>query len=221
MHNATLTKSFLSGLRLELPYLMDALHSGGAFFCQPKHFHLLRELLEDHLRSTAGSPASLLCAGYDRGVDAYSLCIACLEATTKYAASPCLLLGTETLPENIQYAQRGIYPLDTVRDVPEALIRRYFLRSRDRTQPQIRLKPGIRALVNYRCEDLFAGFHVREPMDILFCRHILHHFEPRLEQALAERLRRYLAPGGFLFLGRDIVRPNGFTRVAPAVYQVR
>lgn len=221
MENPAERNSFFSGLRLELPYLIDALGSGHGFFHQPEQLHFLNEILADHLRHRAEPPSTFLAVGCDHGLDAYSLAITCLETARVHGPFAFSILATDFLPDNVQRARRGVYPARSVDHLPRELVARYFLRSRSATKAEVRLRPGVRARLNFRCQDIFERFSLREPMDVILCRQIVHHFEPRLQKALVQRLRGYLAPGGLLVLGSDITEERGWKRIGPAIYQAR
>lgn len=112
-----------------------------------------------------------------------------------------------------------MYASSTIRTLPQSLIKRYFLRSRRSDRDLVRIKPGVRERVNFRCQDIFESFSLREPMDVIVCRQVLHHFHPALAKALAGRLRQYLAPGGILVLGARMPDMPGFRHLDHALYQ--
>lgn len=210
--------TFRSGLRLELPYLVDALGKDHGFLHDARQFQFLREIVADNHRHGQIPLYSFLVAGCDRGLDAYSLCISLLEEAKEEAGLDFSILATDFLPANLSEAKRGVYGLPSVRDLPQSLLRRYFLRSRGAGTDLVRLKPGVRARVHFRCQDIFEPFALREPMDVIVCRQVLHHFHPGLALVLAERLRHCLAPGGILVLGAPMRMP-GFRHLDHAVYQ--
>jgi chemotaxis protein methyltransferase CheR len=211
--------TFRSGLRLELPYLVDALGKDHGFLHDARQFEFLAEIVADH--HCHGSPplSSFLVAGCDRGLDAYSLCITLLEEVKEHSGLQFSILATDFLPGNLNQAKRGVYSSSSVRNLPQALIKRYFLRSRNSATNLVRLRPGVRDMVNFRCQDIFESFALREPMDVIVCRQVLHHFHPALALALAGRLRQYLAPGGILVLGARMPRMPGFRHLDHALYQ--
>ena len=211
--------SFRSGLRLELPYLVDALGRDHGFLHDPEQFQYLAEIVADHHRHGAPPLFSFLVAGCDRGLDAYSLCITLLEEAARQSGLDFSILATDFLPANLALAKRGVYASSTIRNLPAALVKRYFLRSRRSDQKLVRIRPGVRELVNFRCQDIFESFSLREPMDVIVCRQVLHHFHPALALALARRLRQYLAPGGILVLGARVPNMPGFRHLDHALYQ--
>ncbi len=221
MQNPAERNRFFSGLRLELPYLVEALGEGHGFFHQPEQFRFLGEILADHLRHQADPPSKFLTAGCDQGLDAYSLAITCLETVRTHGGFAFSILATDFLPDNVQRARHGIYPAPSIDSLPPELVARYFLRSRSITKAEVRLRPGVRASLKFRCQDIFERFTLREPMDVILCRQVVHHFDQRLGQALTQRLRDYLAPGGLLVLGREVSGGRGWRRVGPAIYHAR
>jgi chemotaxis protein methyltransferase CheR len=219
MQKSSTDTTFRPGLRLELPYLVDALSREYGFLHDAGQFGFLAEIVADH-HCHGGPPLrSFLVAGCDRGLDAYSLCITLLEEAARLPGLEFSILGTDFLPANLSQAVRGVYPASTVRDLPQALVRRYFLRSRTAPGDVVRLRPGVRSRVSFRCQDIFESFGLREPMDVIVCRQVLHHFHPALAAALADRLRAYLAPGGILVLGARMPRTAGLRHLGHTLYQ--
>jgi chemotaxis protein methyltransferase CheR len=211
--------TFRSGLRLELPYLVDALSKDHGFLHDARQFQFLGEIVADNHHHGAPPLFSFLVAGCDRGLDAYSLCITLLEEAKAHAGLDFSILATDFLPANLNQAKRGVYSWSSVRALPQNLLKRYFLRSRGSVTDLVRLKPGVRARVNFRCQDIFEPFALREPMDVIVCRQVLHHFHPGLALVLAGRLRSYLAPGGILALGAPMRNLPGFRQLGHALYQ--
>ena len=211
--------TFRSGLRLELPYLVDALGKDHGFLHDSRQFQYLAEIVADHHRHGALPLFSFLVAGCDRGLDAYSLCITLLEVAAQHSGLDFSILATDFLPANLAQAKRGVYASSTIRTLPQPLIKRYFLRSRKSDRDLVRIKPEVRERVNFRCQDIFESFSLREPMDVIICRQVLHHFHPALAKALAGRLRQYLAPGGILILGARMPDMPGLRHLDHALYQ--
>lgn len=210
--------TFRSGLRLELPYLVDALAKDHGFLHDAHQFAFLADIVTDSLRHGETPFSSFLVAGCDKGLDAYSLCITLLETAKLHPGIDFSILATDFLPANLNLAMRGVYPLASIDNIPEYLVKHYFLRSRNASD-KVRLKPGVRSRVSFRCQDIFESFTLREPMDVIVCRQVLHHFHPALAKAMAEKLRKYLAPGGILILGAPMPRVKGFRHLRSAIYQ--
>lgn len=112
--------TFRSGLRLELPYLVDALGKDHGFLHDARQFEFLAEIVADHHRHGSSPLSSFLVAGCDRGLDAYSLCITLLEEAKEHSGLEFSILATDFLPANLDQAKRGVYPSASVRSVPRA-----------------------------------------------------------------------------------------------------
>jgi len=217
MQKSPTDSTFLAASRQELPFLLDALVGSTAFFRQPEQFRFLEDVMLDHLRNDVPVPQSFLVVGGDAGADAYSLCLN-LIANVK-SGQPFSILATEFLPDKTAQAARAIYPQTCMRTEELQGMKKFLLRSRNRSPEQIRLRPGIRALVQFRCADIFSGFALREQMDIIFCRHVLHHFHPAIASKLVQKLAAHLTPGGLLFLGAEMQKQAMFKKIGPAIYQ--
>lgn len=135
-----------------------------------------------------------------------------------------LVLGTDSSSLLLDLASRAVYGTDRLGGLPLALRGRYLLKSRDPHSGLVRVGPDVRSRVRFRVLDLqdsSEGF--REPIDLIFCRH-LHLPERERQRQFVRRLLDSLAPAGFLFLGRYEALgelEKGLIPVAPGVFQRR
>ena len=78
------------------------------------------------------------------------------------------------------------------------------------------LSPDVQRLVSFQRDNLLrVGFNAGgAPFDFIFCRNLLIYFDRATQVLALEKLRRLLAPDGFLFVGSaemPIVCENGFS----------
>jgi chemotaxis protein methyltransferase CheR len=219
MQKSSADTAFCPGLRLELPYLVDALSKDHGFLHDADQFGFLAEIVADHHRHGSPPLSSFLVAGCDRGIDAYSLCITLLEEAERLPGLEFSILGTDFLPANLNQAMRGVYAASTVRNLPQPWS---GATSCAAAPPPMRLfgcGPACAAASASAVRTFFESFCLREPMDVIVCRQVLHHFHPTLATALAGRLRGYLAPGGILALGGRLPKAPGLRHLGHALYQ--
>jgi chemotaxis protein methyltransferase CheR len=50
---------------------------------------------------------------------------------------------------------------------------------------------------------LIEDYHHAQPFEIIFCRNVMIYFDRATQEQLANRLCRFLVPGGYLFIGHS------------------
>ncbi len=199
------------GMERELSRFMDAVTTGGGeFFRESDHFEFLGTKAVPELAASRGSGLSrklmIWSAAARAGNEAYSLAVTMSEFNRRY---PGMGLDWEILASDIsgralKKGERAIYDGNEVSAVPEALKKRYLLRSRDRSRALVRIVPELRKRVRFRKIDLRAeSYRLREPMDIIFCRDVFSYFDPGTRDGVVRRLVGNLRTGGFLFTGQS------------------
>ncbi|MFN8376850.1 MAG: CheR family methyltransferase [Anaerolineae bacterium] len=171
------------------------------FFRDQSHFRLLREHVLPTLalrrRSMSNPHVSLWSAGCATGEEPYSLAIALYEALPDLARWSIQLYGTDLNINALQAAQRGLYRKWSFRHTEDMLRSRHFIPHDGSWQ----IKPYIKAMVNFRHANLFAG-PPQTPLDIIFCRNVLIYLNDAHIQQVEDIFFNALAPGGWLFLGQ-------------------
>jgi len=134
------------------------------------------------------------------------------------------IVGSDLLRNNIEMADRGVYPQSALDGLPPATIRNYFskigspavaapngaqsdlesdaLTSQSSTSAaHLLVKPRLRSLVTFNCMNLARPGYIGR-FDCIFCMDVLPHFSRVQRLAVLERLHLYLEPGGYLFLSQ-------------------
>ena len=199
-----------------------------SFFRERHHFDLLDELLLHpmQLRAAAGAPRRLRIwsAACSTGEEPYSIAITVRDTLASLAAWDVKILASDIDTDVLARAERGIYEIDDLNDVPASLRARHFLRGTKESEGLVSVKPEIRRLVHFRRVNFVdAVWPVRGKFDAIFCRNVLIYFDRETQYRLLARLADLLKPEGFLFVGhsenlhwfRDLLIP-----VATSVYRI-
>lgn len=123
------------------------------------------------------------------------------------------LHGTDLSRGVIDRARAGRFsPLEVNRGLPAAMLIRYLTRD----GADYLLSSEIVRRCTFETMNLATAWPAQRQFDVIFCRNVLIYFEIDVRMAILERLRRDLAPGGYLFLGAAETSSNppaGFTAV--------
>lgn len=134
-------------------------------------------------------------AGCANGAEAYTLGMLlarlCPEARYHLLATDINLAGLET-------ARQGLYSEKAVRNLPDALRRRYFTRTAD---GRFQIDPMLQRAVHCAAHDLLRD-PFPEDLNLILCRNVVIYFTAEAKETLYPRLFRELRPGGYLMLGK-------------------
>ena len=184
-----------------------------SFFREAHHFPILADALPRH----AGRDLRIWCNAASTGEEPYS--IAMTVAETLGAECGVKILCSDIDTSVLERAARGVYPADSRGLDPERL-RRHFLRGRGANAGQIRIKPEVQRLVEFRVHNLMdERWSLGEPFDIVFCRNVMIYFDAATQRRVLQRLHAVMKPGALLFGGhsenftrsRDLFRLRGKT----------
>ena len=185
-----------------------------AFFREEHHF---QALVED-LRARVAKPIRIWCNAASTGEEPYSLAMTVIETLGLSAAVNLVCSDIDT--QVLASAQRGVYPADA-RGLSAERLRRHFMRGTAANSGQIRVKPELQRLIEFRSFNLMSASwaSLGEPFDLVFCRNVMIYFDNPTQRRVLERIHAAMKPGGLLYVGhsenfsesRDLFRLRGKT----------
>jgi chemotaxis protein methyltransferase CheR len=212
----------------ELTILLDAISTNlTSFFREADHFRFLEGTVLsqlDALRKSRGEgKIRAWSAGCSSGEEPYSLAITLLEALGGGAGWDIRLLATDISTRVLAMARNGLYAGERLKAVAPQVVGRHFLpETGDDGQERFRVAPSVRNLVTFGHLNLLEPYPFKGPFDFIFCRNVMIYFDKKTQETLVNGFHRYLADGGYLFIGHS-ESLNGidhpFRYVRPSVYQ--
>jgi two-component system CheB/CheR fusion protein len=171
------------------------------FFRDAALFDELRETVVPTLIEYAranGGELRMWSAGTSTGEEAYSLAILCAEALHDDPEPVAVrIFATDLDDDAIAFARRGIYPAESVKQLPPAWIERYFMINGDGYEVSKR----IRNMTVFGQHDLAQ----RAPfprIDLCLCRNVLIYFTRELQTRALQLFAFSLRTGGYLVVGK-------------------
>jgi len=140
-------------------------------------------------------PIRIWSAGCANGAEIYSAALLLLPCTS--GRERLQLSASDFSAEKVLAARTGRFTSWHMRGCSERLRQRYFVQV---DEGHWQLDPEVLAKVEVFCHDLVDGPEV-EPQDIIFCRNVLIYMDPHTLSRVVDRLQRWLAPDGVLYLG--------------------
>jgi chemotaxis protein methyltransferase CheR len=191
------------------------------FFRESNHFDFLRDRilpeLEDVKRIRIWSSAC------STGEEPYTIAITLYEGVQDPAQWEFKILASDLSTRVLAKAATGIYETDRVKNIPEDVVRRHFLRGRGDRAGFVKVKPHLAAIIRFRRLNLMDDHYpIKNPLDLIFCRNVMIYFDRPTQEQLVNKFHRYLKPGGYLFIGHSeslhwIRHP--FRSLAPTIYR--
>ena len=197
------------GQQSEVIHMIDMVSTNKTdFFREPVHFDYLHSdvLPELLMGEKPNRLIKLWSAGCSSGEEPYTIAISLSEFAV---LNPGLLFdfnifATDISTRMLRTAAEAIYKEQRVEMLPINLKKRYLLRSKDRSNPTVRIIPDLRRRISFnRLNFMDNHYNVPENFDIIFCRNVLIYFDRETQEKVINKLCSKLRPNGFFFLGHS------------------
>jgi chemotaxis protein methyltransferase CheR len=195
------------GEALELVHMIDVVTTNKTdFFREPTHFDFLRQVVlpEFVAREKHKTTLKIWSAGCSSGEEVYTLSIVLSDFMESNKKLDYSILGTDISTRILQKAIDAVYTEERIANIPLETKRKYFLRSKDRNNPMVRVIPELRKKSYYqRLNFMDDSYNINETFDIIFCRNVLIYFDREIQQKVINKLCMNLKTGGYFFLGHS------------------
>lgn len=195
------------GEAMELVHMIDVVTTNKTdFYREPAHFDFLLNtvLPEFNASQRQKSTLKIWSAGCSSGEEVYTLAMVISDFMEKNKSMDYSILGTDISTRILQKAFDAIYTEERAANIPLEIKRKYFLKSKDRQKPTVRLIPEIRKKAYYqRLNFMDDSYNIHDTFDIIFCRNVLIYFDRETQQNVINRLCTHLKTGGYFFLGHS------------------
>ncbi len=211
----------------EIIPMIDAVSTNKTdFFREPHHYDVLVNkclpFLHHQNEARDKWTLNIWSAACSTGEEPYTLAIvlseALLQRNTDFS-----ILASDISTHALQRAMAAIYSKERVIGIPQVLLRKYFLKSKDQKNPTVKPVAEIRKKVQFcRLNFMDSVMDVSTMMDVIFCRNVLIYFDRKTQEEVILKLLSKLRTGGFLFIGHSeslygMVLP--LKLIHPTVYQ--
>lgn len=191
------------------------------FFREPAHFDFLkRVILPEHEQKNKLKNIRIWSAGCSSGEEAFTTIMVIMDYFGLNKSSwDYRILATDISEKVMQEAQVGLYGAESVKNVPETWLRRYF---KKQGEDHYILNEEVRKQVIFKHLNLMEPFPYHQPFDLIFCRNVMIYFDQQTRNTLINKFYDALKPGGYLFIGHSetIQRESSkFKYIEPSIYQ--
>jgi chemotaxis protein methyltransferase CheR len=177
------------------------------FFREPAAFDCLRQHVfpewiaaaDTNQRTRTLRAWSAACSS---GEEPYSLAMMLLAEFPENTGWKTEVLGTDLSTKVLARASKGVWPSSKLAGVPVEYQRQFLLKGFGPDHGKIKATDELRKAVRFQRLNLIEHqYEVFGPFDLIFCRNVIIYFEWETKLKVIDRLGRYLAPNGYLFLG--------------------
>ncbi len=180
------------------------------FYREAHHFRFVEEHLvpEQRLLAPPGHLRRLRVwhAGCSTGEEPYTMAASLAAAIPPGESWDIRLLASDIDTRVLTHAEKGMYEAARVGPVPEAALRRCFLRGGGSSAGMYLVKDELKRWITWRQINLQAANWPIRPdvrFDAIFCRNVMIYFDKPTRRHLIARFAEWLRPGGYLFLGHS------------------
>lgn len=190
----------------EVVHMIDMVSTNKTdFFRENAHFDfLLDEGLNMLNADNSRKQFKIWSAGCSSGEEPYTIAIVLSEYKEKHPTIDFEITATDISTRILQSAIDGIYKEDRIENIPLTIKKKYFLKSKDRIQPKVRVMPQLRSKVKFgRLNFMDNSYSINQKFDIIFCRNVLIYFSRSDQEKIINKLCQHLVSGGIFFLGHS------------------
>ena len=191
-----------------------------SFFRERRHFDLLCDSIFPTLLDR--TTIHIWSAACSSGEEPYTIAMSLLDHARKETLAKVKIRATDISHRVLETAQKGIYPADRIKDIPEGFARRFLLKGQNASANSYRFKEEVRALIAFEHCNLMQPLSSDYRASVIFCRNVMIYFDRPTQQDLVQRLSQNLEAGGYLFIGHS-ESLNSITHnleyVSPATYR--
>lgn len=170
------------------------------FFREPHHFEHLRERVVEPMADClrAGERMRLWSSACSTGEEAYSIALTVLSALPDAPKRDVKILATDIDSVALAAARSGIFAEELVSGLPGPVRDKWLTRQANGAW---QVRDEVKSLVVFKQLNLIGDWPMSGAFNAIFCRNVVIYFEVGTQTRLWRRFRRYLAPGGRLYVG--------------------
>jgi len=186
-------------------YFINALTTNlTSFFREEHHFDYLTEHELPQLIDKRSKRLRIWCSASSTGEEPYSIAMTVKESMKSLLSTwDVKILATDIDSNVLNTGKQGVYQYKGVEDIPEKLIKKYFVRGTGDNNSKVKVTSDLQNLISFKELNLMNNWPMKGPFDVIFCRNVLIYFDKQTQLKLFEKFHKLLAPKGLLILGHS------------------
>jgi chemotaxis protein methyltransferase CheR len=160
--------------------------------------YMFENLVREKIKNNQSS-IRIWSAGCANGEEPYSLAITAKETLKTIPHNLRFeILATDVDKACLDFAVKGAYLQDSLKNVNPKLLARYF----EPSQEKFKVKDEISRLVSFSYLDLTSQAYPKN-IDVLCCRNVFIYFNRHLQKEILDKFCECSTPGGYLIMGKS------------------
>ncbi|MDD3394531.1 MAG: protein-glutamate O-methyltransferase CheR [Anaerotignum sp.] len=207
----------------DIEVLLNKLTTNYTYFMREKaHFdYFSNTILPFLVKNKKDKVLSVWSAGCSTGQEPYTLSILMKEFLGKDASLwDTRVLATDISQKVLVQAQKGVYPKESLKDMPSEWVHKYFNRVANTDEYEV--TPQLKANVIFKPFNLMDPIKFKIPFDVIFCRNVMIYFNQQTKDDLVNRFYDTTNHGGYLIIGLSETVNKSNTKykyIMPAIYR--
>ncbi|MFW6269836.1 MAG: CheR family methyltransferase, partial [Bacillota bacterium] len=175
------------------------------FFREKYHFYYLKDIIEkEFIGKTNKRNLRVWSAACSTGEEVYSIAITLKEHLEKGKKYNFDILASDINKDVLNIAQEGIYSYEKVKKIKKEILQKYFKMGVAENEGKFKVKDSLKKSIKWKQINLISPeYPFQEKIDIIFCRNVFIYFNKETQEKILGNFRKYLKPGGYLFLGHS------------------
>jgi chemotaxis protein methyltransferase CheR len=209
----------------EIVHFLDCISTNLTyFFREPQHFDFLNQVIPDLIEQKIREKSNRIriwSAGCSTGEEPYSLAMCIMEHLGISKRMDVKILATDISTRVLSIAMQGVYGNDKLKSIASGLKSKY-LRNTNGNHHQYEIASELKNIITFSRLNLKEQYPFKGPFDIIFCRNVMIYFDKETQENLVNKMARYLAVGGYLFVGHSeslMGLNHELSYVKPAIYR--
>ncbi|MCP3923966.1 MAG: chemotaxis protein CheR [Desulfobacterales bacterium] len=208
---------------IEISELINRITTNHTFFFREKeHYNFFKDVVIANFEEklTDEKDFRMWCAGCSYGDEPYSFQILLFEHfKNRYKKWKAGLLATDISEKALNYAKKGSFSEQRLRNIPNDLKLKYFIKKEDYWEIIDKVKKEV---VFRRFNLMNENFPYKKKFHVISCRNVMIYFNEDKRTKLLYKLYDFIEDGGLLFIGHSeyINRQiSKFKYIMPGIYQ--
>lgn len=176
-----------------------------SFFRESHHFDYLTNRLIPKLIESNDSNRKIRIwsAGCSTGEEPYSIAMSVLSAMRNLPNWDIKILATDLDTNVIETAKNGIYPIERLKGLSDALKKQWFMNGKGKNAGFVKVSKELQEIITFRPLNLMNTWPMKSTFDVIFCRNVVIYFDKATQRILFDRFAKILNNDGTLFIGHS------------------
>lgn len=173
-----------------------------SFFRENHHFDFMKNTFIPEFLKSGEKRLRVWSSAASTGEEPYSIAMTMLDALGNNINSlDAKILASDLDTQVLQTAKKGHYSADRVKDLPESLKSKWFVK--DSHSGSYVVNDKLKSILTFNKLNLLGSWPMTGKFHLIFCRNVLIYFDRPTQEKIAKRFLDVLTPGGILMLGHS------------------